>query len=76
MGKLTNWLLPILMIVAAILESSLSLIQEVLAAFGAGPKWVLFLRLTAIVVGAVILKLQNPSLKEAKVAKEGYHPKH
>lgn len=75
MGKLNNWLLPILMIIAAVLESSFSLIQEVLNEFGAGPKWVLVLRLAAIVIGSVILKLQAPSKKKAKLAKEGYHPK-
>lgn len=75
METFKNWALPILLIIAAFAEDYFSLIKEAIIAFEIDPKWIVILKIVFGLVAVVILKLQAPSLKKAKQAKEGYHPK-
>jgi hypothetical protein len=78
MEKFMNWLLPLLMMVAAFIEEYFSLIKELIVSMHLAPAWNIALKLALGFLGIVILKLQHPSLKaakKAKQAKEGYHPK-
>lgn len=70
-----NWILVVLGLIAAVLDSCFDLIKEALDAFGAGPKWVIVVRIVGAATLLILAKLQPPSLEKAKDAAEGYHPK-
>lgn len=66
MNKLINWLLPVLVVVLTVLEGTFDLIQQAVVEFGLQPKIVIYIRFTILAIGAIVLKLQPPSLKDAK----------
>jgi hypothetical protein len=66
MNKLINWLLPILVVGLTILEGSFDLIQQAVVELGLQPKIVVYVRFAILAIGAIVLKLQPPSLKKAK----------
>lgn len=76
MEAFKNWLLPILMIISAFAEQYFDLITDLLASFGVSSKLIIILKLVFGFVGIILLKLQAPSLKKAKQAKQGYYPEH
>lgn len=66
MNKLINWIVPILAVALAILEGTYDLIQQAVVELGLEPKIVVYVRFAILVIGAIVLKLQPPSLKKAK----------
>lgn len=66
MNKLINWLLPVLVVVLTVLEGTFDLIQQAVVEFGLQPKIVIYIRFIILAIGAIVLKLQPPSLKDAK----------
>lgn len=66
MSKLINWFLTALVLILAILEGSFDLIQQAVVEFNLQPKIVIYIRFAILAIGAILLKLQPPSLKDAK----------
>lgn len=75
MSAFKNWILPVLAVILAILEGSFDIIQMIVNEFSLGPKYVAYIRIAIVVIGAVMLKLQAPSLEKSRIAKLGHHPK-
>ncbi len=75
MSKLKNWLLPILLVVGAIFDEYYSLVLTLVQKLELPSYWETVLQLVAVAVAIIIAKMQPPSLKKAKAAKEGHHIK-
>ena len=67
MDAIKNWLLPILLSLAGILDIAMDFTTQFAVELNIPNKWVAAIRLTAVIVGFVILKLQLPTQKASKL---------
>lgn len=67
MNAIKNWLLPILLVVAGILDLGMGILNDFAAELSIPSNVVAWIRIIAIIVGAVILKLQAPTTNPEKL---------
>lgn len=63
MKKIKNWFVTILLIVGAIADLGFDTLTQI----GLDQKSIAIIRAVAVVIGAVVLKLQNPSTNPSKL---------
>lgn len=67
MNKFKNWILPVLIILAGVLDELLNGLEQFAVEIGVDPKLATYVRLVAFIVASVILKLQVPSKNPEKL---------
>ena len=75
MGKFKNWIVPILFFVGAYFDQYYGLILTLVKSLNLPSYWETILQLVMGGIALLVVKLQPPSLKKAKQAKEGRHIK-
>jgi predicted oxidoreductase (fatty acid repression mutant protein) len=75
MSKLKNWIVPIIFFLGAFFDQYYGLVITLVKKLELPSYWELIIQLFVGAIALVIVKLQPPSLKKAKQAKEGHHIK-